>query len=153
MYLRIMHALNILRLDLGAPLFYSKDDAIKPFEYSAPEGELLFCFALSSIQGVRIEPEADQYLGDLIVGGRLDPHPFPEHDCPVTLELPAGKYLFAQVRESLGREDFIQMAIEVQKEGLWKRLKPENRLYLRYLFEDGKAVTQVFRPYSEEADA
>jgi hypothetical protein len=39
------------------------------------------------------------------------------------------------------------MAIEQQKDGLWERLKPGNRLYLRILSEDGSPVTQLFRPY------
>jgi hypothetical protein len=39
------------------------------------------------------------------------------------------------------------MAIEQQKDGLWEQLRLGNHLYIRYLFEDGSPVTQVFRPY------
>ena len=64
------------------------------------------------------------------------------------VELPAGNYLFAQKRESLDRESVINMAVEIQQEGLWQRLKPGRRLYLRRLFEDGSEVTQLFRSFS-----
>jgi hypothetical protein len=46
----------------------------------------------------------------------------------------------------LNREEWLDMALEQQKDGLWERYKPENRLYVRYLFEDGCPVTQLFRP-------
>jgi hypothetical protein len=55
--------------------------------------------------------------------------------------------VFAQERAFLGREEVIQMAAEIQKDGLWERLRLENRFYVRYLYEDGGVVTQVFRPY------
>ncbi|MDR3335144.1 MAG: hypothetical protein LBT13_09725 [Treponema sp.] len=145
-----MLELNIIRLNLCAPLSYIRDDTLKPFEYTPQAGELLFCFAISPAQGQSIEPEADRYLEKLIFQGRLEMQLAGEGIAADTIpvELPAGKYLFAQTREALGQEAFIQMAMEVQKEGLWERLKPKNQLYLRYLFEDGKAVTQVLRPYS-----
>jgi hypothetical protein len=38
------------------------------------------------------------------------------------------------------------MAIEVQKDGLWERLEPDSRIYLRFLTEEGRELTQVFRP-------
>jgi hypothetical protein len=42
--------------------------------------------------------------------------------------------------------EWLDMAIEQQKDGLWERHKPESRLYLRFLFEDGRYVTQLLRP-------
>ncbi|MDR3170465.1 MAG: hypothetical protein LBU17_02425 [Treponema sp.] len=145
-----MLELNIIRLNLCTSLSYIRDDALKPFEYTPEAGELLFCFAISPAQGHSIEPEADHYLDALIFQGRLERQQELKGEgiAADTIELPAGKYLFAQTREALGQEAFIQMAMEVQKEGLWERLKPKNQLYLRYLFEDGKAVTQVLRPFS-----
>jgi hypothetical protein len=62
------------------------------------------------------------------------------------MELPRGRYLFAQERSFLDREAVLCMAVEMQKDGLWERLCLENRLYLRYLGEEGQAVTQLFRP-------
>jgi len=61
------------------------------------------------------------------------------------LELPQGSYLFSQKREILNREEIIAMAIDIQQEGLWQRLKLGKKLYLRYLYEDGKCVTQILR--------
>jgi hypothetical protein len=63
------------------------------------------------------------------------------------VELPRGNYLFAQVRETLSRDEIIDLAIEVQSEGLWQRLELGFKYYLRFLFEDGSPVTQVFRPF------
>jgi hypothetical protein len=60
--------------------------------------------------------------------------------------LPASLYLFTQKRKILDRGECIYTAIEQQKDGLWERLRLGNRLYIRYLFEDGSAVTQLFRP-------
>ncbi|MDR2760212.1 MAG: hypothetical protein LBB78_12625 [Spirochaetaceae bacterium] len=61
---------------------------------------------------------------------------------------PRGTYLFAQMRENLTRDQWIAMAMEVQQEGLWRRLQPETRLYLRYLQEDDRVVTQVWRAFT-----
>jgi hypothetical protein len=62
--------------------------------------------------------------------------------------LPAGDYLFSQKREILSREEILYLAAELQKEALWRRLSPEPRFYLRRLYEDGKGVTQLWRPYT-----
>jgi hypothetical protein len=141
---------NILRLNLRAPLFYLRDKALDPFGFTALIGEYLFCFEVNPGQGFRIDPSGETYLGALICGGKADPvspGETPRPDPSRRFELPAGTYFFSQARELLGREDIINMAMEVQKEGLWERLHPEPRLYLRYLFEDQAPVTQVFRPF------
>jgi hypothetical protein len=132
-----------IRLELRSPLFYREEPGLVPFRYEIQAGETLFCFGLDKAQGRSIEPDPAALLGPLVfgglaLGGRLPDGP---------LELPAGSYLFAQEREALSREEVIGMAVEVQKDGLWERLAPGGRLYVRYLFEDGRAVTQVFRPF------
>jgi hypothetical protein len=66
--------------------------------------------------------------------------------------LPAGQYIFSQKREILSRDEILEMTVEIQQEALWQRLIPAPRLYLRYLSEDGRGVTQVFRPYKEEVE-
>jgi hypothetical protein len=139
-----MNSLNIIRLELYAPLYYSREPELKPFEYTEdiPE-ESLFCFEISPDQYLSLEPEYDRYLGELIVSGRATSGPSTDG-----FELSAGKYLFAQVRDVLCREDIIWMAMEIQKDGVWEQLNLKNRLYLRYLFEDDKPVTQLFRPYN-----
>jgi hypothetical protein len=144
-----------MRLDLRAPLFYAEDPNLEPFVYGGSFktsglkepplkkawGEALFCFELDPVQSLSIEPDREHFLGNLVFAART------ERDSPGTIQLPAGLYLFEQKREVLGREDCIDLAIEQQKDGLWERLKPSGRLYLRYLFEDGSPVTQLFRSY------
>lgn len=162
-----MNGVQTIRLKLGAPLFYREipaklpaDSGFAPFQYAIRAGELLFCFDLDPAQSRSIEPDPAALLGLLVFAGQVegdamqDEAPisgqqgYPaQHDRSRRLELPAGNYLFAQERDALNREECIKMAIEVQKDGLWERLVPADRLYVRYLFEDGRAVTQVFRPY------
>ncbi|MDR2536971.1 MAG: hypothetical protein LBC46_01575 [Treponema sp.] len=141
--------INILRLDLRSPLFFVKDERIKPFVYVADE--TLFCFKVSPDQAGRIDPEAERFLGELLFGARRVPETAEALEArrgsDTAPELPAGAYLFAQEREALNQEDWLFMAMEVQKEGLWERLKLGDNVYLRCLFEDNSAVTQVFRPY------
>jgi hypothetical protein len=141
----------VLRLNLRAPLFYLTDKTLEPFGFTPPGGEYLFCFEVNPGQGFRIDPEGEAYLGALVCGGKAAPAApgeIPRPGSSRRFELPAGTYFFSQARVLLGREDIINMAMEVQKEGLWERLHPEPRLYLRYLFEDQAPVTQVFRPFA-----
>jgi hypothetical protein len=135
------------RLELRAPLFYNQDPALLPFcPGDVKAGETLFCFALDGAQGRSIEPDPTAFLGPLLAGGRSAAGGCGGGE---GLELPQGHYLFAQERRDrpLEEDEIILMAIEVQKDGLWERLALEDRLYLRYLHEDGSAVTQIFRPY------
>ncbi|GHV44872.1 hypothetical protein AGMMS49546_29540 [Spirochaetia bacterium] len=141
-----MDGIQTIRLELRSPLFYSADPGLIPFQYEICAGELLFCFDLEPAQSRNIEPESALLLGPLVFAGRLGGKPA-EDGQPAPVELPAGRYLFAQERKALNRDEFIEMAVEVQKDGLWERLSPADRLYARYLFEDGRVVTQVFRPY------
>jgi len=92
----------------------------------------IFCYELNRLQSQTIEPDPAQLLGQQISEGSL----------------PAGIYLFTQKRSGnpLNQEEWLEMAIEQQKDGLWERYKPGNLLYVRFLFEDEANVTQVFRP-------
>ena len=123
----------------------------------APGEERLFCFELDEREAGSFEPDKNGLLARLVFGGAAagcEPGWAPGGDPGGTKgaeetqpELPRGKYLFAQKREILSRDDIITMAVEIQQEGLWQRLEPGKTLYLRYLFEDGSFVTQLFRPY------
>jgi hypothetical protein len=144
-----MHKFRILNLYLQAPLFYTRDENPEPFKYDPSKGELLFYFELDGAQYRSIEPDRDAYLGRLISGGLLVSPSSLEHEAGSLIELPRGQYLFAQGAEIPDREGYIQMAVEVQKEGLWQRLTLGRGLYLRYLYENGKPLTQVFRPLAE----
>jgi hypothetical protein len=136
-----------LKLELLAPLVYVEDRSLRAFEPAAAElagGETLFLFEIDPVQGLSIEPDTALFLGPLVFSGRA------QEEGPGR-ELPAGRYLFAQQRRLLNREECIQMAVELQKDGLWERLRPEPYLYLRFLTEDGRRVSQAFRPYGDEA--
>ena len=137
----------MIRLDLRAPLCFSPSPDLGPFACGTDAGAL-FCFELDPVQGLSIEPDRERLLGALIFAG-LNAPGRDEPAGPETVRLPAGLYLFVQKREALGREACLDLAIAQQKDGLWERLRPANRLYVRYLFEDGKPVTQLFRPYDE----
>jgi hypothetical protein len=131
-----------------------------PAEFAAGTPEL-FCFSLNPAQARRIDPDPETYLGLLEAAGRAVPGPAagggtgnrePRENAGEPLpcasgyvHLPAGRYYFTQLRERLSREEFVEMAMELQKEGLWERLKFEDRLYLRRLFEDNAPVTQAWR--------
>jgi hypothetical protein len=147
---------EIIRLNLVSPLYYIRDEKADPFARREESEEMLFCFEIDPAQGLSIEPDESRLLTALIFGGRAadpgtpaaDPGEVPGAFAGAALQLPAGNYLFSQEREMLSRDEIAGMAAEVQKEGLWQRLRPGKELYLRYLFEDGKGVTQIFRPYT-----
>jgi hypothetical protein len=134
------------RLDLRASLYFTHAPGLVPFEYEFPLDEtmreLLFCFEIDEKQAASIEPDAACFPGNLIFTG-AGSGGYGEF-C-----LPAGLYLFTQERRALDRNECICMAIEQQQDALWEKLKPGNRLYIRYLFEDGSPVTQLFRRYHE----
>jgi hypothetical protein len=151
---------SLIRLDLRAPLLYVETPGLVPFAYNRAAGpdqrqETLFCFDIDPAQSLNFEPDRERFLGALVFagqgaeGGCAEQSPAAEYASGI-VQLPAGLYLFAQKREALGREDCVDMTIEQQKDGLWERLKPENRLYVRYLFEDGSPVTQLFRPFTRD---
>jgi len=150
-----MDNINIRRLNLISPIYYEPLEKADPFDYRAENGETIFCFELNESQRLSFEPDKNTLLGALVFSGKA------AGDCSTKnyskeaktektfLELPGGLYLFAQKRELLKRDEIIAMAFEIQAEGLWQRLKLGERLYLRYLFEDGSVVTQLFRPYTD----
>jgi hypothetical protein len=129
--------MEIQILTLLSPLYYAAAESAQltksdPFNYREGDREKLYCFELNENEYCSFGPDKETLLGRLISAQLL----------------PEGNYLFAQKREILSRDEIIDMAVEIQAEGLWQRLKPEKTLYLRYLFEDSSAVTQLYRPYS-----
>jgi hypothetical protein len=149
-------------LRLASPLFYQRDDSLDPFSYTGASGELIFAWSIPAAEALSIEPGADRFLERMFFAGRAGPVPGTgtpgtdegtdgTGDGPL-LELPRGLYFFSQIREILGREASLDLAIEVQKEALWQRFVPEPRFYLRRLFEDGKGVTQILRPLKPAHD-
>jgi hypothetical protein len=95
------------------------------------------------------QPDRERFPGSLTFAGKTtDSETQAKAVSGDTLaELPKGDYLFTQVRATLAKNEIIDLAIEVQNEGLWQRLRLGAHYYLRFLWEDGSPVTQVFRPY------
>ena len=139
---------KIFRLNLASPLFYVPDTGADPFNH-LKNGEMLFCFELDEAQYLSFEPNKEKLLNSLIFSGETvesnTTETFGEGE--TFLELPQGNYFFAQEKRLLNQEEIIDMAVEIQLEVLWQRFKPGRKLFLRYLFEDGNWVTQLFRPY------
>jgi hypothetical protein len=145
----------LVKLSLKAPIVYAPCRLEPQNAGEAPEitekDEVLLCFELDAAQGRSIEPERDRLLGPLLFSGLKSLSSALEERGRVFL--PEGEYLFVQRRETrsfaaIGTEKWLDLAIELQKDGLWERHKLENLLYVRFLFEDGKWVTQLFRPLS-----
>ena len=133
----------MVRLDLRAPLLYTETPGLSAFDCPPPSEattEFLFCFELDQEQSQSIEPIPENYLKGLVFSGKNV-----QNQNKGDLELPAGLYLFIQQRGVIGRTECIDLAIEQQKDGLWEKIKLGNRLFLRYLYEDGSPVTQLFR--------
>jgi hypothetical protein len=136
--------MEIQILNLLLPLYYTEADS-DPFNYREGDGEKLYCFALNESDSSSFEPDKEALLDRLVFSASA----LTGAQGETVKALPEGSYLFAQKREILSREEIIDLAVEIQAEGLWQRLKPGKTLYLRYLFEDSKSVTQLYRPYSK----
>jgi len=142
----------IVRLDLRAPLLYTEAPELDAFNCPQPDEagtEFIFCFELDQEQAQSIEPQPEKFLGRQILSGKNLQNQNQKNG-QKNLELPAGLYLFTQRRGLSSREEFIAMAIEQQKDGLWEKIKLKNLLFLRYLYEDGGPVTQIFRVLANE---
>ena len=143
--------IEISRMKLLSPIYYTADKGSDPFGYRGEDGEMLFCFELNEGQYRNFEPDKAELLRNLVFSAKAAvlAGEGETGTGQALRELPQGDYLFAQKREILSREEIIDLAGEIQSEGLWQRLEPGRTLYLRYLFEDGCFVTQLFRPYTE----
>jgi len=132
---------------LQKAIFYQETNlkgTVLPFEIQEKE-EYLHFYEINPRHSNSIEPAQRQFLGDLVFIGKKSSD---ETENGKQVALPKGNYLFTQQRSEkpLSQADWLNLAIEQQKDGLWERNKLENSLYIRFLFEDGKAVTQIFRP-------
>ena len=131
-------------MNLCHPLFFKKIDnmpAIMP-----KNGEFLLCFKINPSQSRNIEPDPEHFLENLLfTGQKIDNDQSNEQ-----VKLPLGHYLFSQFRSDavLNRDEWLNLAIEQQKDGLWERNKLSDLLYIRFLYEDNAFVTQIFRKIS-----
>lgn len=141
-----MEFTRLTNLTLNSPLIYEKIKEL-PSETKKNEDFLLF-FNMDPKECCSILPEKSSLLGSLVfTGSRRHTETASVTDIE-TLTIPQGEYIFMQCRDSavLNKEDWLDMAIELQKDGLWERNKLNNELYIRFLYEDGLFVTQIFRP-------
>jgi hypothetical protein len=138
-----MRDFSVKKLTLVSPLKYVRDDSLRPFTSDGGQGEFLFVFAQESAF-----PGSLVAAGAILDGEDLDAGETGEHRAGQReyLELPAGTYLFAQIRGAADREALIDMMVQVRQEGLRQGFVLDERLYLRYLWEEGQPVAQVFRP-------
>ena len=150
---------HYVKLRLCAPLTYKKIENNDDFCINLSKNDdYLQCYEINPQQGSNIEPNQELFLGSHIFSGlRIEE----KTDCPSTINqgageeenpaqeviLPQGTYLLVQRRSDRlqNRSEWLDMAIEKQKDGLWERKKLGSLLYVRYLFEDEQFVTQVFR--------
>ena len=101
-----------------------------PIEASNKEN--ILCYTISQSQANIIDPSPEYFLN-------FNPVPVEE--------LSKGTYFITQLRkEKLEEEEFLELAIVLQKEALWNRNKLEDKLFLRQFFEDGFPVIQLWRP-------
>ena len=141
---------EISRLSLLSPLYYVPGEKPESLGFQEETGgvpgeEELFCFKLDETQDKSIEPDKKKLLADMVFYGKAV-KAAPEES---SFKLPEGSYLFLQKREMVSMDGIIDLAVEMQSEGLWQRLKLEGKLYIRRLYEDQRWVTQLFRPYRE----
>jgi hypothetical protein len=135
----------IMKLELCSPLVFSEESDVFSLDFTEKD-EILLCYDLDSAQSLSIEPDPALLLGPLVFAGRKR-----GEKGSMETSLPAGQYLFCQRRSAekeaspLAAEKWLDLAIECQKDALWERCKPGNRLYVRFLFEDECYVTQIFR--------
>ncbi|MCX7655939.1 MAG: hypothetical protein N2Z76_05400 [Treponemataceae bacterium] len=125
-------------LELRAPLVYAPISQGAPFPEEGEE-EMVVLFDLEPQEARSFDPIEERYFASQGIIGVLDS--FSEE----ILEIPAGKYFFLQIRHRIKKEELFPFALDLQREGLWRRLSLAPRLYLRFLEEEG-AVTQLFRP-------
>jgi len=128
-------------MNLCRSLFFNKIDNLP---LVIPEsGEFILCIKINTAESSNIEPDPSQFLGNLLYSGqKINENPAQEQ-----VELPQGHYLFTQCRTNtaLNKEEWLDLAIEQQKDGLWERNKLKDLLYIRFLYEDGAFVTQIYR--------
>jgi hypothetical protein len=141
-----------MHLHLGSPLRFIPDAGLDPFAYDPRQGEALFCLTIAPPHYQSREPDPRSYLEAAAFAGRAEDALDPEGAASLpVMELPAGVYLFAQIRDTADKETLIRMSIELQREGLRQGRVLDRRVYLRRLYEDGSPVIQLFRPMEPPA--
>jgi len=142
-----------MKLDLRAPLYYERvvltaqtADIMENFKENE---EIVLCFDINPSESRKIDPNTEQFLGSLLFAGISRGQAVSSgENITDAVCLPKGDYLFVQQRSAeklCSYAEWLEMAVEQQKDGLWERNKLGNTLYFRFLFEDGAYTVQVFR--------
>jgi hypothetical protein len=152
-----MQPLRIMTLDLRAPLRYRLSTCADPFVAPA-EGERIARFDLEAALASSLDADPASYLGSpALIADALDPDTGGDAAAGEGTEIPAGRYLFAQMRVGdageVDAELFAAAAIEIQKDGLWRGIALESYVYLRLLAEEAGPVFQILRPIAAGARA
>jgi hypothetical protein len=134
-------------LYLRSPLYYVPGAV--PFQYREGE-ETVMAFELNRETAEAIDVDPACYLGTPLWTGKAGPESEAafsgvQGPGPLPYCIDRGAYFFSQIRELPGKAGWTALAIEVQKEGLWRRNRLGRRLYLRCVYEDGGPAAQVFR--------
>ena len=136
---------EIIRLNLANPLFFARAKS-DPFDYDPARGEMLFCFEIDEPAYYEFEPDRKFFPGNLVFCGKSTE----KGSAGAVPALVCGNYFFLQINGIPDRDEIIDLAVELQQECLWQRLCPAKFWFLRRLFEDGRTVTQLFRPCFEK---
>ena len=140
---KTMKEYDYFTLILHSPLYYFKVNE-EPFTYKSKESELVMAFMLSTPES--FETDKENFLSSPLWIGKTSPeNTYNQSKNSTALNIPQGQYFFSQIRKNLNKEECIDFAIEVHKEGLWQRKGLGEFMYIRYLYEDGSPVTQVLR--------
>jgi hypothetical protein len=138
---------HVTHLELYRPLTYVKDNSLEPFAIESVkevDGELLFVFGLDA-ERVK-DGGGNEYFTRLLEAG-FELYDGDIHD---EITMPRGKYYFTQERALLKKDAVAAMAGAVEEFAGSDGRKLENKFYLRYVYEDGSAVTQLFWPVVDE---
>jgi hypothetical protein len=140
--------LRIAHLELYRMFTYVKDNTLDPFSIESvkeADGERLFLFAVDAEQLKKSGSDAGCFARLIEAGFEL--YDGEIHD---EIALPRGKYYFTQERALLQKDAIVTMAGAIAEFAGHDGHKLENKLYLRYVYEDGSAVTQLFWPTINE---
>jgi hypothetical protein len=133
---------HVTHLELYRPLTYVKDNSLDPFAIESVNevaGELLFVFGLDA-ERVKKGGGGNDYFTRLLEAG-YELYDGEIHD---EIAMPRGNYYFTQERALLKKDAIINMAGAIEEFAVNDGHKLETKLYLRYVYEDGSAVTQLF---------
>ena len=137
---------EIRKLNLLNPLFCNRIKA-DPSDYLYREfdrqiGEMIFCFEIGETARAEFEPDRKYFPGRLVFFGNSIKNK--TADSAAEPAMIPGDYLFLQ-KDGISTEDeSAELAMDLHQECLWQRLKPANRYFLRYVYEDNRYVTQIF---------